>query len=172
MKLTIYSLALFLSMILESTLFQIHYLNLIEPGLVVIALVLLGMFKGPREGLIYGVIIGLIQDVSFGPFLGQSAFVYGMIGYLSGYLRSLVMRESVLLAVVMTGISTEVYVWLSFAVSRLFGQLGANLHTVVVTSTRMTLSTVVFTILLYPLYRRLLRKKAKNQYTSGEIREV
>ncbi len=164
MRLIGYFVVLFLSLIFQSTIFQVPWLQPFAPSLIVIALVLVGVFRGAREGLIFGIVIGLIQDTSFGSFLGQSAFAYALIGYVSGYLRSMVIRVSLFLSLLLVAISTEFYVWLSYAVSRLFGQLGTDLHTVTITSTHMTLSTLVFTLFLYPFYQWLLVHKAKKTY--------
>ncbi len=171
MRLIGYFVALFLSLILQSTVFQVPFLHSLEPSLIVIALVMVGVFRGSREGLIFGIVIGLIQDASFGSFLGESAFAYAMIGYVSGYIRSLFMRVSLLLSLLLVVISTEFYVWLSYGISRLFGQLGTSISVVISTSTAMTISTFVCALVLYFFYRWVLVSKVKKSY-SDETNEA
>ncbi len=171
MRLAWYFIALFLSLILQTTVFQVPYLHAVEPSLVVIALVMVSVFRGSREGLIFGIVIGLIQDASFGSFLGESAFAYALIGYISGYVRSLFMRVSLFLTLLLIVISTEFYVWLSYGIIRLFGQLGTSINVVVSTSTSMTISTFVCSLLLYFFYRFLLVPKVKKSY-SDETNEA
>ncbi len=164
MRLVLYFVLLFFSLIIQSTVFQAPGLQAIAPSLIVIALVLIGVFRGSREGLLFGIVIGLIQDTSFGSFLGQSAFAYALIGYFSGYLSGLLMRVGLFMSLLMVGVSTEIYIWLTYAISRLFGQLDVGVQAAVVVSTHMALSTIAFTLVLYPLYRKVLFPKAKLSY--------
>ena len=164
MKTILLFCAVFLSLVLEATLFRIPFFAVYAPNLVVIGLVMAGIFRGSRVGVVLGVLIGLTQDVSYGAFLGQTVFAYAVIGSMSGYFRGLVMRESLLLALLLTGVGTEVFTWVTFGISRLFGEASIGVHAVVVESAQSSLVTMGYTIILYYLYRRLFRDKSRTTY--------
>ncbi len=164
MKSILLFVAVFVSLVLEATLFRVPLLAAYAPNLVVLGLVMAGIFRGSRVGAVLGVLIGLIQDISYGAFLGQTAFAYAVIGSMSGYFRSLVMRESLLLALLLSGTGTEVFTWVTFGMSRLFGEAPVGIHAIVVESARSSLVTMGYAIVLYYLYRRWFRVKPRIAY--------
>ncbi len=157
---------LLLSLILESTLFRVPGFVSYAPNLVVLGIVMVGILRGSRMGMLFGVIIGLIQDVSFGPFLGQTAFAYLLVGYLSGYFRSLVMRESMLLALLLSGMGAEISAWIIYGVSRLFAEAPVGVHLILRESSRSSLMTMVACLLFYRAYRRAFLLKPRVKYHS------
>lgn len=171
MKSFLFFLTLFVSLILESTVFRVPGISSFAPNLVVFGIVMVGILRGSRMGMAFGILIGLIQDLSFGPFLGQTAFAYALVGYLSGYFRSLVMRESMLLAVLLSGVSAELSAWIIYGVSRLFDAAPISIHLILRDSSRSALMTMVITVLLYRLYRRafLVKPRAKYQSDSASV---
>ncbi|MHB1628120.1 MAG: rod shape-determining protein MreD [Bacilli bacterium] len=164
MKLILLFASLFVSLLLETTLFRVPFLASYAPNLVVLGLVMAGVFRGSRTGAVLGVLIGLTQDIGYGAFLGQTAFAYAVIGWMGGYFRSLVMRESLLLGLLLTGVGTEAFTWLTYGASRLFGEAPVDIHAVVAESARSSLVTMGYTIVLYYVYRRWFRVKPRVGY--------
>lgn len=151
--------SLFVSLLLCATLFQLPVIDSLQLNAVVWCLVMIGMLRGARAGLVAGILIGLVQDISFGTFLGESAFAYALVGYVAGSARSLVIRDSLPLAILLTGICTELFDWITFVTGRFFGEAVIMLHAAVQESSRSALSTMVLCVVLYyPFYRAFVRK--------------
>jgi rod shape-determining protein MreD len=153
MKMFLFFLALFFSLILQATLLTFPDIVNYAPNLVMIGVVMMGLLRKPRYALIFGAIIGLVEDINYANFLGETAFAYALGGYLSGYFRSLVMRESLLLAMLVSGLCNELFDWFTFASSRLFGTNALGAHAMLLASSRSTLVTMLAMILLYAPYR-------------------
>lgn len=152
-------LCLFFCLIASTSLLQLPVVIHVDLNPVVWCLVMIGMLRGAKVGLIVGIMIGLVQDITFGTFLGETAFAYAIIGYLTGYARSFVVRDSMALAVLLTGISALLFSWVTYATSRFFGEATILLHAAVIESARGALSTMVLCLLLYvPFYRAFARK--------------
>lgn len=150
---------LFVSLVLEVSIFRLPGLNHLAVNVVVWCLVMIGILRGPKAGLVAGIVIGLAQDSSYGTFLGETALAYALTGYVAGYARSLVIRDSLVLAVLLTGIGTELFSWVTYATSRFFGEVTVMFHAALQESARSSLSTMVLCLCLYvPFYRAFVRK--------------
>lgn len=57
----------------------------ITPDLVLILVIYLGYARGHLAGMISGFVSGLILDILSGSFIGLSAMVYSIAGFISGY---------------------------------------------------------------------------------------
>ncbi|OPG16427.1 rod shape-determining protein MreD [Ferroacidibacillus organovorans] len=167
MRSTLLFVALFLSLVLESTVFRAPILSEYAPNLVVIGLVMTGLLRTPRMGLLFGLGIGLIQDIDYGRFLGETAFAYALIGYLAGYFRHLVLRESALLAILVTGLASELFAWVTYGEARLLEASGTTLHEVIRSSSKTSLVSMVVVLLLYAPYRKAFLKKKKVSYNDA-----
>lgn len=139
------------------------------PDLIVFCVVMIGFLRGERAGLIFGLLIGLVMDISFGLFLGQSAFAFAAIGYFAGYVRSLFLRDSLLLALLISGVSNELFVWLAYGTSRLFHEVTLSAHSVLLYSARTSLSTLLLTLLLYVPFRKAFAKKPRVRYDDESV---
>ncbi|MCY0875056.1 MAG: rod shape-determining protein MreD [Firmicutes bacterium] len=152
--------SLFISLVLEVSVLRLPGLSHWAVNIVVWCLVMIGILRGPKAGLVAGIVIGLVQDASYGTFLGETALAYALTGYMAGYVRSLVLRDSLVLAILLTGIGTEVFSWVTYATSRFFGEVTVVMHPALQESARSALSTMVLCLLLYiPFYRMFVRKK-------------
>lgn len=155
-----------LAFILETSVLRLPHIAPYAPNLVVFVIVMVGVLRGPGTALVFGLAFGLMQDVDYSSFLGETAFAYAVIAYLSGFLRGLVMRESLLLTVLLTGIGTEGFTWLAYAVARLFGQSLWSVHQVMIMSSQVSLSSMACAILLYVPFHRVFAVKPPAHYDS------
>ena len=164
MKMAAFFLALFFSLILQATVLTLPQIVAYAPNLVLIGVIMLGLLRPPRYALIFGAAIGLVEDINYANFLGETAFAYALAGYLAAYFRSLVMRESLLLGMLVCGFGNELFDWFTFATSRLFGTNALGPHAMLIASSRNTLATMLAVILLYPLYHRAFAPRAAARY--------
>lgn len=157
------------SLVIESTLLRLPGIAAYAPNLVIIGIVMTSMLRGSSLALLFGLSIGFIQDINFGAFLGETAFAYAVVGYLSGYVRSLLIRESLLLGLLLTGVGTESFLWITFALDHLLGEVVMNAHAMLQLSTQTTLSSMAFMIPLYFIYHRLFMKKRVISYNDDSM---
>ncbi|MCY0870443.1 MAG: rod shape-determining protein MreD [Firmicutes bacterium] len=148
-------LTLLVSLIASATILTLPEIAPYAPLLIVIAVVHLALFQGRRYTLVCAVVFGVMQDVAYGDFIGQTALALFLVGYASTWVRSTVMGESRLLAILLSGVCSFGYLWISYLVSRLFGFAQVSPHTVFVQSAQSALIGMAFTLLFYGLYRKL-----------------
>ena len=72
--------------IFQSTLCQYIAIAGIKPNFMLIFVVSIAFLKGRSEGILTGIIMGLLQDCYFGRTIGSNLFLYALIGYLVGCL--------------------------------------------------------------------------------------
>ncbi len=80
-------LFLFISFLLQSTLFSQFTIGSIRPNLLLIAIAAIGLLRGRRFGMISGFVSGLFCDIFFGNIIGIYALLYMYIGYMNGLFR-------------------------------------------------------------------------------------
>lgn len=69
----------------------------ISPDLMLAFVILVGFYVAPREGLIWGIVVGIARDLLFGKFVGLFILVYAVSGYAAGYFSRQVYRSGVLM---------------------------------------------------------------------------
>jgi rod shape-determining protein MreD len=158
----IIALTLFVSVIVSATVLTLPEIAPYAPLLIVIAVVHLALFQGRRYTLVCAVIFGVLQDVAYGDFIGQTALALFLVGYAAAWVRSTVMGESRLLAILLSGVCSFGYLWIAYAVSRLFGFGAVSAHTVFVQSAHSALVGMAFALLFYGIYRRLFADRERH----------
>jgi rod shape-determining protein MreD len=155
---------LWLALILDSTLFQIPPISTIQPNLVLIVLMMIGVLYGPRTTLVYGVAIGLLQDLDYGRFLGLEAFTYGLIAYCAASIFHQFLHRSLALTFFLTICFTFVQQWLTYGLTRLFDVTAYQVQAVLRHTLFEMMINGVFLLLLYPFLIRLLEQRSKRRY--------
>lgn len=138
----------------------------IKPNLMLIAAASYGFFLGDRKGVFVGCLVGLVQDVFYGPVLGFSGIVYALIGYVCGKFKKLLYVEDLSFPLIMIAVSDFAYGFISYIFlflirNRLY--LKTFIRTMILPE---MLYTVLLGVIVYPLlallYRKVLRPKRKN----------
>ncbi len=66
----------------------------VVPNTSIILIICISLFKGKYYGGIFGMLIGLLQDVIFSPIIGINAFIYFFLGYFLGSIENRLMRDN------------------------------------------------------------------------------
>ena len=74
---------LFISYLLQCTVFQKLTLASIKPNLLLIITASIGFMRGQKEGMFLGFFSGLLIDIQFGTMLGFYALIYLIVGYIN-----------------------------------------------------------------------------------------
>ena len=109
MKHFITAIIIILNLLIQSTfLHSIEIINII-PNTAIIIIVSFAFMRGEDEGAIIGFIIGLLQDVFFGQYIGMNALLGMLTGFFCGKFNEDFFTENLLIPLAMISISTFVY---------------------------------------------------------------
>ncbi|MFC1542087.1 rod shape-determining protein MreD [Candidatus Latescibacterota bacterium] len=105
-----------LAMLLQSTLFGRFVIMGVKPDLAILVLIFFVSESGPVGSIVYGFIIGFIQDVYSPEFLGMNAFTMSLIGYSLGLSKDRLTVENYSVKAIVTFIICIVHdiIFLSF----------------------------------------------------------
>jgi len=138
--------------VLQTTFFQFININNVSPNLFIITIVSISVLQGRKEGIIYSVSFGLIQDILFGSVVGFYVLIYLAIGSLSAYLYRNFYAESVVIPLSAIGVSSLAYNFIVYILTYLLrGKIEFFYYLIVVILPEITY-TVVVAVLLYRLY--------------------
>lgn len=161
-------LCLWVGLVIQSTVFSIPPLSSIQPNFDVVLLVLIALTRGPRPALIMGILIGFVQDVNFGAFIGLNAFAYGFVGYFAGAVLSQFIQRSVAVAFITGIICTFVYDWLTYGMTLLFDVTSFSWRGVMSVSLLQMMVNGVVLLILYPFCIRWFTHQGRNRYADSE----
>jgi rod shape-determining protein MreD len=91
MKPHVYFLILFLFIPVQAGLLDPLSLGGIKPDLALTLIYIIGLLTGPMEAALFGMALGLIQDIGSASFVGLSALTRGLIGFSAGLLGNRVL---------------------------------------------------------------------------------
>lgn len=74
-----------LLMAAQSTLGVLFQIGTIKPDFVLVLVLCVALIKGENAGAVYGLTIGLLEDIVYGSFLGFNALIKFLTGYVVGY---------------------------------------------------------------------------------------
>ncbi|MCG0275256.1 MAG: rod shape-determining protein MreD [Thermosediminibacteraceae bacterium] len=80
-----YLIIAILLIIAQSTLGVLFKIGSVKPDFVLVLVLCVALIKGESIGAGYGLIIGLIEDIVYGKFLGFNALIKFLTGYFVGY---------------------------------------------------------------------------------------
>lgn len=81
---------------LQSTFFSYFTIMGVKPDLLLIMVVFTAFIKGSKYGGIFGFMLGLIEDLITGRFIGMNALIKGSLGYLIGLTEGKIYKENLL----------------------------------------------------------------------------
>lgn len=138
--------------VLQTTFFQFININNVSPNLFIITIVSISVLQGRKEGIIYAVAFGLIQDILFGALVGYFVLIYLLAAGVSGYLYRNFYAESVVIPLTAIGLSSLGYnLIIYFTTYLLRGRIDVFYYLFVIILPELTY-TVVIAVILYRLY--------------------
>jgi len=100
---------IFISFILQSTVFRALAIQGIVPNLLIILTACSGFMHGDRFGVFVGFFCGLLMDIFFFDIIGFYALLYMFIGYLNGFFHNIFYPDDIKLPLVMITVSDLLY---------------------------------------------------------------
>ncbi|MCR4441023.1 MAG: rod shape-determining protein MreD [Peptococcaceae bacterium] len=87
-------------LVMQSTIFNHIALAGIKPDFVLILAIFFSILCGPRRGTIVGFLLGLLEDVYLGRFIGMNAFSKGATSFLVGWISRGAFSENLLIPII------------------------------------------------------------------------
>ncbi len=85
-----------IALTLQSTFFSYFTIMGVKPDLLLIMVVFTAFIKGSKYGGIFGFMLGLMEDLITGRFIGMNALIKGSLGYLIGLTEGKIYKENLL----------------------------------------------------------------------------
>lgn len=151
------------ALVLEGTGLNFLRVANVKPDLLLILTVCHAFLRGPREGVVLGMLSGLAQDLYTGYYIGLNAVSKGAVGWAVGMTEGKLYRESPYLAVVVVALATILHELLFFLGLRYLGlnvSFGLGFVHIVVP---VSIYNAALTALCYGPYYRLLQQEHKRR---------
>lgn len=117
----------FLSLVLESTIFNEIMIAGVKPDLILIIVILYAIFYGPREGAVVGLFLGLLEDLFLAKYVGINALTKFFIGLIIGSLEKRIYKENFLVPTIALLFGSLIHGLLFIFISNIVGYpLGIN----------------------------------------------
>ena len=94
---------------LQSNFFNYFTISKIKPNIFIIYVLIIGLFAGKRVGISSGIIIGFILDFLCNIYVGRTAVILGIIGFIGGYLEKRFSKDSRITLILISIIVTIIY---------------------------------------------------------------
>lgn len=164
MKNVLAFILLWACLLIQSTIFQITPINVIQPNFILVMLIGVALARGPKSAMFLGVLIGLVQDAVFGSFLGLNAFTYGVLGYFSGAWFAQFLHRNIAVTFLITVIATFIQQWFTFGLTRMFDATAYTWSGVMAHSLSEMIQNGLLLLLLYPAILRLFGVRTRSAY--------
>ena len=108
-------LIVFISFILQCTVFKAVSMGGISPNLLIIVTAAFGFIRGQKEGMYVGFLAGILTDILFGNgMIGLYALIYSFIGYMNGLFSRVFYPEDIKLPIFLIVISDFMYSFICY----------------------------------------------------------
>ena len=111
----------FFGIILRDTVFTHLVVAGARPDFVLIVVILFALFNGPNQGGIAGIMLGLMEDLLIGRYIGLNALCKGAIGFFIGFLNDKIYKENFSVPIFSLFFGTIGYVFIYFLTSNIIG---------------------------------------------------
>jgi rod shape-determining protein MreD len=164
MRIAFAFLALWAGLILEATVFQIPPFSIVHPNLVLVILVIVALTRGPKTALVFGILIGIIQDVDYGQFIGLNAFAYGVVGYFAATAFMQFLHRNIAITFLITVIFTFIHVWITYGMTRMFDVTAYSGSVVLTKSLWQMIMNGILVLLFYPWMTKWFTDRSRGKY--------
>ncbi len=141
---------LFVSFILQTTVFRVLDFGGIAPNLLMIVTTSCGFIKGDKAGLVMGFFSGLLVDIFFGTYIGFFALIYMYLGFVVGKFHEVFFSQNIVIPIVIITIADFLYGFVCYVLMFLFRNkfdIGYYMANVIIPEVVYTALAAIF---LYP----------------------
>lgn len=106
-----------LCFLLQTTVFQSIALADTVPNLILILIVAIGYMRGSTEAMFFGLFCGLLIDCQYHTIIGVYAFIYMLVGYLSGVCNKIYYRDDYTIPIILVAVCDFVYNFIYYVIA-------------------------------------------------------
>lgn len=156
-----------LAFVVQTCVFPLLSFLSVYPNLMLILIFSFGFIRGSTDGMCYGLVAGLLLDLSSGGALGFYTLFYIWMGYLNGICTKYYYEDYITLPLVLCGINELVYNLYLYVFGFLVrGRLSFGYYLVNIILPEM-IFTIVTTLIVYRLFLFISRKLEEMEKRSG-----
>lgn len=150
-------LVMVLAIFIQVTLLNFFPVFGVKPDLLLILVVLNAFQKGYREGALAGFLGGLMVDLAVGSYIGMNALVLMATGYLVGLVESKLYKDSTVIIIVLTVVSSLFAQFLAYI---MLYSMGVSISPGVAMF-RVGIPTALYTAVLVPVLSRWFARSSR-----------
>ena len=157
-KFLITVLLIFVSFILQCTVFKALSIEGIVPNILIILTACAGFMQGERYGVFTGFFCGLLLDIFFFEIIGFYALIYMYIGYMNGLFHNIFYPDDIKLPLVMVTVSDIIYSFIVYILMFLLrGRFDFGYYFLNIILPEL-FYTILIAVLVYPILLLLSHK--------------
>lgn len=157
-RIVINLILIFLAFVVQTCVFPLMPFLAVYPNLLLILIFSFGFIRGSSSGMLYGLIAGLLMDLSSGGALGFYTLFYIWMGYINGICTKYYYEDYITLPLVLCALNEFAYNFYLYVFGFLVrGRLNFGYYLVNMIIPE-TVFTVVTTLVVYRLFLYISRK--------------
>lgn len=139
--------------ILQCTMFKALSLAGISPNLLVLFTASIGFMRGKKEGMLVGIVSGVLTDIFYCDVFGVNVLIFMYVGYINGIFNKHFLPEDYRLPLVLIGISDLIYGGAMYILRFLFrSKLGLGYYFLNIMVPEAVYTVLLAIILFKPIY--------------------
>lgn len=151
----------FFGLILQDTVFNVLSVAGGKPDFVLILVVFFSIFRGSAQGGTIGLLLGLMEDLMLGRFIGINTLCKGIIGYLVGITEKNLYKDNFLVPIISLLIASIANSALYFMISNMIGS-NIGLNAMIMTTIPNTVYNMCFAPILYAVFYHIYTSNLQN----------
>ena len=165
-KIVVFALII-ICFLLQCTVFKEIPFTFVAPNLLIVVTSSFGFMRGKTDGLLTGLIAGMLIDLFYSEFFGFYTLLYMYIGYVNGFFKNMFFDDDIKLPMILITGSDFVYGCIIYVFSFLLrGRFDALYYFKSVIFPEV-IYTAVITLFFYRLIRKINRKLEEDEKRSA-----
>lgn len=137
--------------LLQINLFSWFNISGVKPNLFIVLVLTIGLFAEKTIGITFGIFFGFILDLLIGKNIGISATMYGITGFIGGYLSKNFSKDSRITIITIIAATTFIFEIGIILLNFLINQIHIGFWYLLKTLTIEIMYNSIITIIIYPL---------------------
>lgn len=162
MKILLLFVAGFFAVLLQNTVFNVLAVAGGKPDFILILVVFFAIFRGPVQGGLLGIGLGLLEDLMIGRFIGINALCKGLIGYLAGTVEKRLYKNNFLVPMAALAVATFVQTFIYWLLSCLIGSI-VGLDEMLLVAIPDSVYNMCFAPIIYAIFYHINQKNAAQE---------
>lgn len=152
-RFVVYTIQLILLYVFEGTpIFNLKFFN-VTPSLLIPAFITICIFERKFAAIGFGILTGFLLDLSIGNILGPQILIFGLLGYLIGFIVNYFFQSDILAAVVISVLTIPITLILNFFLKSHFQGFEFNMYSFYNYVLPNILYTFLFTFFIFLINR-------------------